>query len=295
MNTHPTFSVIIPMYNNWEQLQICLDALAGQYYSVDDFEIIVVNNASTKEMPEDFRLPDHARVEYESEPGSYAARNHGVTVAKGNYLAFTDADCIPDKDWLKNAEKLFKTSGCDSIGGEIKIFRAEDGDKHAYIYESYYGFRQEDWVPQGKSCTANHFVKKSVFQVLSGFDTSLKSGGDWEFSSRTVREGYDMKYGADVVVRHPARNNLRAMLKKHYRHICWTSIIVQEKYNAGRLKNLLSALKYNIPSLFKSKPYVKNLHHRFVIFYIDFIKVSMGFVVNTMLLIRIIDPQKVRD
>lgn len=295
MNTNPTFSVIIPMYNNWEQLQLCLDAIAGQSYPIDDFEIIVVDNASTRKMPLDFRVPENMVIESEAEPGSYAARNRGVKLAKGQFLAFTDSDCIPEKHWLTNADKLFRKTGCDSIGGEITIFRAKDGSEFAYIYEKYYGFRQKEGVPNGKSCTANHFVKKSVFEAVGGFDNKLKSGGDWEFSRRCVNRGYKMVYGEDVIVLHPARKNLAALLKKHYRHICWTSIIVREKYNCGQLRVLLSALKSNLGSIFKSKPYVKNRYHRFVIFYIDFIKISMRFIVNTMLLIKLINPHNVRE
>ncbi|CAN5384918.1 N/A [soil metagenome] len=295
MGTNKTFSVIIPVYNNWDQLQLCIDALENQSFEKDEFEIIVVDNASPKKMPDGFRAPENMRIEYEAEPGSYSARNRGAEFATGTYLAFTDSDCIPDKDWLRNAAKLFEDSGCDSIGGEIKIFRAEDGRKHAYIYESYHAFKQKQWVPEGKSCTANHFVKKQLFEAVNGFDTTLKSGGDWEFSKRCVNRGYSMEYGEDVVVMHPSRKNLKAMMKKHYRHICWASIIVREKYNCGHLRVLFSSLKGSLSGLAQKKPYAKNLKHRFVLFYIDCIKMSMQFGVNILLLMRLINPKKVRE
>ncbi len=295
MNNEPDISVIIPVYNNWDQLQLCIDALEIQTFSHDRFEIIVVDNASTREKPADFRALENMRIEFEPEPGSYSARNRGADFARGRYLAFTDSDCIPDKDWLINAYQLFEKTGCDSIGGEIKIFQSEEGGRHAYIYEKYHAFKQKEWVPQGKSCTANHFVKKSVFEEVNGFDTSLKSGGDWEFSSRCVKLGYQMEYGADVIVMHPARKNLKAMLKKHYRHICWASVIVREKYNCGQLRVLLSALKGSLGSIMRRKSYVNNLNHRLIVFYIDFIKMSMQLLVNMLLLFRIVEPDKVRE
>ena len=289
------FTVIVPVYDNWEQLRVCLNALSDQTFDQERFEIIVVDNASSRAIPDDFNLPGNARIVYESEPGSYSARNHGAGFAEGEYLAFTDADCIPDKNWLQNAALLFEQTNCDSIGGEIKIFMAENGNKHAYIYERYHAFKQAQWVPEGKSCTANHFVKKSVFDATEGFDTSLKSGGDWEFSNRCVNLGYAMEYGEKVVVRHPARKNLKAMLKKHYRHICWASIIVREKHNCGQLRVLLSALKGSLSGLFSSRSYAKNFNHKLILFYIDFIKMSVQLGVNILLLIRIIEPQKVRE
>jgi len=290
-----TFSVIIPFFNRWNELQLCLDALEKQSLSSNEFEIIVVNNASTIEMPVDMKMPENSRIEYEPQPGSYAARNHGAKFATGKFLAFTDSDCIPDQDWLKNAKTLFENSGCDSIGGEIEIFRADDGNKHAYIYEKYYAFKQKEWVPKGHSCTANHLVTRSVFEKVKGFDTSLKSGGDWEFSSRCVKKGYEMKYGGNVVVRHPARRNIKAMLKKHFRHICWGSYITRKKYNCGQFRVMMSALKGGLLNLLKKRTNVENMHHRGIIFYIDFMKLSMQFGVNMLLLFRIIDPLKVRQ
>lgn len=289
------FSVIIPVYNNWNQLQTCLDSLEKQTYSSENFETIVVDNASDRQRPKDFSLPVNARLEYEAEPGSYAARNHGAEFAQGKYLAFTDSDCITDKNWLKNALVLFKENRCDSIGGEIEIFRPQGGGKFAYTYEKYHAFKQKQWVPEGKSCTANHFVKKDVFENAGRFDTSLKSGGDWEFSNRCVEKGYSMEYGEDVIVRHPARKNLRAMMKKHYRHICWASVIIRDKYDYGHFRVLLTATKGALLGFFKPKPYVKNFGDRFVIFYIDFIKMTIQFIVNILLLVRAIDPEKVRE
>lgn len=295
MSANPLFSVIIPVYNNWEQMRLCIDALESQTLAIDQFEIIVVDNASSKEKPANFSTLPNMRVEFEAVPGSYSARNRGAEFAKGEILAFTDADCIPHNQWLLNAKVLFEETGCDSIGGEIKIFQPADGRKHAFIYESYHAFKQQQWVPEGKSCTANHFVKKRVFEAVNGFDTTLKSGGDWEFSSRCVKRGYPMEYGEDVVVMHPARKNLKAMLKKHYRHICWASVIVREKYNCGQFRVLLSSLKGSFSGLTQKKSYAKNLKHRFVLFYIDLIKMGMQFGVNVLLLMRLINPQQVRE
>ncbi|WP_340106372.1 glycosyltransferase [Rhodohalobacter sp. 8-1] len=295
MDNKLKFSVIVPVYNNWDQLQFCIDALAKQSYNKDSFEIIVVDNGSDKQLPDDFSYPANMRIEYEPEPGSYTARNHGAKDAAGNYLAFTDSDCIPDENWLKNASDLFESNECDSIGGEIKVFRPEDGRKHAYIYDKYHAFKQKTWVPEGKSCTANHFVKRDVFESVNGFDTSLKSGGDWEFSQRCVKLGYSMKYGADVVVRHPARKNLRAVLKKHYRHICWNSIIIRRKFKCSQVRFLLSSLKGSLSRFFRSKSYAKNAYDRAVVFYVDFIKMTIQFFVNGLILMNVIDPQKVRE
>lgn len=290
-----TFSVLIPVYNNWSQLQLCLDALERQSFEPDKFEIIVIDNASTSSKPEWLKLPENSKIITENEPGSYAARNTGAKVAGGKYLAFTDSDCIPDKYWLQNSEKTFDEKKCDMIGGEIEIFRPEGGSKHVYIYEKYYAFRQQEWVPKGISCTANFIIEKLVFFEAGEFDSTLNSGGDWEFSQRCVRKGYRMVYADSVIVAHPARKSFRKMLKKHYRHICWGSAITREKYQCGQLKVLMSSLKGNLKQLFKTDSEVQNRYERLVIFYIDVVKMVMQLAVNFLLLTHVISHKKVRE
>src|SRR5690554_2984846 len=96
-------SVIIPTYKDWERLALCLQALENQSFKPSNFEIIVINNLPGDLPPAAFKLPKNAVLVDEGKPGSYAARNTGIGMAKGEILAFTDSDCIPHKDWLINA------------------------------------------------------------------------------------------------------------------------------------------------------------------------------------------------
>src|SRR5262245_50422661 len=101
----PFISVIIPVYNDTERLRTCLTALADQTYPRDRYEVIVVDNGSTippRSLVESF--PGFVFAE-ESKPGSYAARNRGLQIARGDVLAFTDSDCIPDRHWLAAGER----------------------------------------------------------------------------------------------------------------------------------------------------------------------------------------------
>lgn len=289
------FTVIIPVYNNWSSLKLCLNAIEKQSIDRELFDVIIVNNASTVQIPEDLNLPNNAIMINEENPGSYAARNTGSSIAKGSILAFTDSDCIPDVNWLSSAREVFKDNNCDLIGGEIEVFLEKGGSKHTYIYDKYFAFSQKEWVPQGISCTANLIIKKSAFYEAGEFNSNLKSGGDWEFSKRCVRKGLNMQYGASVIVRHPARKSLRALLKKHFRHIYWGSIITREKYQCGQFKVLFSTLKGALKGLFRFKPQVSNWYERWVIFYIDFIKMIIQLYGNLLLLFRLVDPYKIRE
>ena len=87
MGAVPVFTVIVPIHNNWKKLQLCIDVLADQTYDNNGFEIIVVGNASTRNFPENFRRPDNMKIEYESKPGSFSARNRSAEFANRTYLS----------------------------------------------------------------------------------------------------------------------------------------------------------------------------------------------------------------
>lgn len=101
-------SVIIPTYNNGKYLQQCLDSVSHQTYR--NLEIIVVDDGSTddtQEILEHCREKDHRlRVFYQENKGVGVARNVGLSMASGDYIAFIDSDDWVNKDYL---QKLYVT------------------------------------------------------------------------------------------------------------------------------------------------------------------------------------------
>ena len=93
-------SVIVPVFNNGDRLAKCLKALYVQTYPYADYEVIVVDNNSTERIDSVCEQFPNVRYETESEQGSYAARNRGLSIAKGEVIAFTDSNCIPDAEWI---------------------------------------------------------------------------------------------------------------------------------------------------------------------------------------------------
>ena len=98
--SQPLISVIVPHLNQAEQLRRCLESLRRQTYPVEHFEIIVVDNGSKALPTAEVGEHPNAKLEREATPGPGPARNRGVAVARGNVLAFIDADCIADQGWL---------------------------------------------------------------------------------------------------------------------------------------------------------------------------------------------------
>lgn len=95
---YPFVSVVIPVFNDAERLEMCLRALEDQTYPADRYEVILVDNGSDASMEGLAAGFAGTRVAYEDRPGSYAARNKGVSLARGEVVAFTDSDCVPYRD-----------------------------------------------------------------------------------------------------------------------------------------------------------------------------------------------------
>lgn len=286
--------MIIPTYQDWSGLVKCLIALEEQTLDRTQYEVIVINNNETSQLPEGVKLPENVRLIHESQPGSYVARNRGVAIAEGDILAFTDSDCIPDKYWLANALKRFEESTCDLIGGRVKIIRNNEKNRYGYIYERLTAFQQHRNVPLGKGVTANLLVRKSVFEAVNGFDNKIISGGDWDFTLRCTQQGYKMIYAEEVVVLHPARN-LVNIFKKHYRITCGGLINARKKYGYSKIRilgsHLLNGLKVKREHLDKGL----TISQRLIIFFIDLSKYLYRIIIYGGIILRLIDPHKIRE
>ena len=210
---YPFVSVIIPVFNDGERLQLCLAALAQQTYGRSRYEIIVVDNGSTPLEPVKQALEPYDGVVFEIEPtpGSYAARNKGLALAKGVVIAFTDADCIPAPDWLaQGVDALLNTPNCGQVVGKVDIFFANpQRPTLVELYENITAFPQERLLQQFHGgATANVFTWRQVINQVGQFNPQLKSYGDLEWGQRVYAKGYRQIYAKSVLVQHPARTSL---------------------------------------------------------------------------------------
>ena len=113
----PKISVIIPVYNVEKYLHRCVDSILNQ--SLQDFEIILVNDGSTDSSPEicdQYAQQDNRiRVIHKKNARVAAARNDGIKAAKGEFISLIDSD-----DWIEPTmfEEMYSTAnqfGCDFV------------------------------------------------------------------------------------------------------------------------------------------------------------------------------------
>ena len=255
----PFVSVIIPVYNDAARLKVCLEALHDQTYPKSRYEVIVVDNASDQEQNIESLVAqfEQACVTDESTPGSYAARNRGLALAKGEVIAFTDADCIPATDWLeKGVENLLEIPNCGLVAGKVELFFKDlNQPTPIELFESITAFPQQQLLEKYKgAATANVFTFKDVIDRVGLFDANFKSHGDLEWGQRVFKNRYAQTYADSVCVLHPARFSW-AQLDQRTRRLAGGYYKLQSKqaassFNRNRifivylLKNLVPPLMF---------------------------------------------------
>jgi GT2 family glycosyltransferase len=199
----PLFSVVVPVYRQWDIVPALLADLAVQQPS-GGFEIILVDNAPGETRPP-FLLPATTRIVPCAQPGSYAARNAGAAVATGHWLAFTDADCRPCPDWLAAMAHALSRAPETLLAGQIDITHGTGPANRYETYDRIRGIPQARYVRRGYAATANLVVPAALFRQLGGFDAGRFSGGDAEFCRRAGRNGHPLRLVPEALVFHPAR------------------------------------------------------------------------------------------
>ncbi|MDX1993009.1 MAG: glycosyltransferase family A protein [bacterium] len=213
----PFVSVIIPVYNDTARLKVLLELLQKQTYPSHLFEVIVVDNASREPVAPALENAPNARIVVETNPGPDKARKAGLAHAKGDYLAFTDSDCVPYPDWLENGIRaMLRNPGCGLVGGRVDVF-PKDPKQMTWVeyYESVFAFPTKDNVNRHHFMpTCNMFTRKDVFEAVGPFNDTLRSSGDQEWGERVYKHGYKLVYDDSVAIRHPARRTLKEVQKK---------------------------------------------------------------------------------
>ena len=273
----PLVSVIVPVFNNSRPLNQCLKGLEKQSYPADKFEIIVVDNASTEKISEVTSKFSRVTLAYEGKPGSYAARNAGIKLAKGTILAFTDSDCIPDDAWIENGVKaLMNFPSCGLVAGKVELFFLHPDRPNAVeFYDCITYLDQQKHVKHGNfGATANMFTFAKRFREAGLFNDDLRSGGDKEWGQRISFLGLEAVYIEDAVVKHPARSSARQLQKK-----CLRVVGGQEQNRPsnkelmlevfGRLKPPVSYLRWRLSDS-RLKGIGQKVAFVFVTIYIDY-------------------------
>ena len=216
-------SVIIPAYNEERYIQKTLSALQVQTFDRNLIEIIVVNNASTDDTARLARESGADAVIDEPQQGTNRARQTGLEYARGDIVAFLDADCVPPPWWLEKIyEKLHENKeSFVGLAGSYKY--AEDSSEPLYIFEQLYSWLV---LPTLNSVVGKVFKKGGViiggnfaafretFKKVNGIDTSFTFFGDDASIARTLGALGHVQFDPTLYVRTSTRRFEREGLIK---------------------------------------------------------------------------------
>jgi len=220
----PKISVVIPVKNMAGKIEQCLKAVFAQ--SLPPHEVIVVDGHSTDGTAAIARNFS-TKVIYQDYGAAGAARQIGVAHAEGEYLAFTDADCIPGKDWLKKLAGGFD-EGIVGVGGGIK--NIGQGIWTNSINLAFATFLGSGRSVQGGASFSDRFVKsisgcnsmyrKSDLQRAGGFDPDLSGADETELNARLLKLG-KLRYVSDAIVLHDHSRGLKEFARNMYHYGGW--------------------------------------------------------------------------
>lgn len=167
----PFVSVVVPLYNEERWVDECVPALLAQEYPPDRYEILVVDNNSTDQSLARVGRYPRVRLLHEPTQGDYAARNRGIEEAKGEIIAFTDADTAPRPGWLRAIVDAMTNSEVSLLVGRLEysgrsrtlhFLEAYEAEKGEFVFGSgipaiYFGY------------TCNMAVSRSLFDRIGPF------------------------------------------------------------------------------------------------------------------------------
>lgn len=220
----PYVSIVVPVLDAAAGIEVTLGALLRQSYPSDRYEVVVADNGSKDGTPDvvarfEREHPDRVRLTTELDRrSSYAARNAGIDVARGEILAFTDADCVPEPGWLEAGVRALEDERAAFAAGRVEMtFQGAEPNVWEF-YDAVGKMNQKRYMERyGFGATANLFVRGEALESHGGFRGDLESGGDYELGRRLSKAGERGVYAEDAVVRHPARATAREVLKKQRR------------------------------------------------------------------------------
>jgi len=201
-------------------------------YPRDRLEVIIVDGFSTddtKEIAHRYGVTV-AMNPKQTEP---AGRNVGFALSKGDLIAFTDADCVVDRNWLKNSLKYFADEKVAGVGGINLTPEAEGafGKAVGFVFSqalfspgTYHARipKEVKKVPSLPWCNA--IYRRAILEKVMPIDDSLLFCADTDLNRRVNAIGYELLYTPDVFVWHHRRSTLTKL---------WTQI---HKYAIARMQ-----------------------------------------------------------
>ena len=189
------------------------------------YEIIVVNDGSTDRTGEILNKYASITVINTTGMGPSVARNLAIEKSRGEFLAFTDGDCLIDPEWLNELLAPFTDAGVMGVGGDQLCPDDETSfgkDVHNFLnliaFSSDYLKTNKTVTTVNHNPTCNMMYRKKAFQIIGNFKKDLWPCEDLEFDYRLTEAGYTLIFNPKAIVYHYRPKNFTAFCRMHFKY-----------------------------------------------------------------------------
>jgi GT2 family glycosyltransferase len=209
----PRTSVVVCTYNGGRTLEQCLRSLIALDYP--DYEVIVVNDGSTDDVPQTVARFPSVRVLHQPNRGLSEARNAGLRAATGEIVAYTDDDCFADPDWLTCLVHQLQQTGAAGVGGPNLTPR--DGWLAACVAacpgQPTHVLLSDQVAEHVPGC--NMAFRRDALLAVGGCDPIYrKAGDDVDLCWRLQQAGFWITFAPGAFVWHHRRQGPRAFFRQ---------------------------------------------------------------------------------
>jgi glycosyltransferase involved in cell wall biosynthesis len=209
----PLISIIIPTFNSLRYIEACLASVLAAMKDYGNAELILIDNGSTDGTYE-YLVCNYGQcaVIFQIKHVTISAlRNHGASVARGEYLSFIDSDCVVPRDYFRRAVSVFASIETDASGNYYDI-----PERSGWVQDTWFNLNRRTtnrYVPY--LFAGNFIVKKHVFDQVGGFDENLVTGEDTELGIRMTNAGYRIYATPEISALHLGiQRNLAEFFRK---------------------------------------------------------------------------------
>jgi len=293
MSKAPFISIIIPVRNFERTIEKSFEYLLNVDYPRESWEWVVADGGSSDKTVEivknwQKKYPFIRLVEIPNCPSPGFARNKALEAVKGDYLFFTDGDCAPDKNWVREMLKHFEQDAkIAAVGGEVFTLKVDPENlveawcqhfrfnmvspRYGFIKEGYYPDFPKDPLPvdvvghKGYFFgTCNVAYKRQAMKDAGARFWDLPTGEDMDLSYQHRSKGWKFYFAPLAKVDHMHRADLKALRKVWVTygqaHIPLIKKYVKRNVLQLVFQNLKGCPALNLPSPVKGFIYFGNFH-----------------------------------
>jgi glycosyltransferase involved in cell wall biosynthesis len=279
-------SIIIPVLNEEKRISKCLDSISKQNFK-GIYEIIIVNNGCSDNTIEIIKSYENDAIKIINDFGHLGgARQTGVEAAQAPYIAFIDADEIADFNWLSELYNF--RNKYDAVLGSLNGIPFKNSKINKYFIDMLeLSIKISPNIFKGITFGSGNVLidRKKALEV--GFDCSLPTAEDGDFSYRFIKRGFDIYYNPNAMVYHPMPSDLYSYIRYQDKLAHGWVLLIKKYKKLDLLYVYLASMIYPISPIFL----VRTIRMGKRIEYLDFILGLFNALVYMLNLIRLFVPQ----